>query len=62
MIGRILVLIAALSLSASMVAPPAEGQELKKVRMGYPAFSLTFLTFFVAQDRAFIKSMDWMLT
>ena len=55
MIGRISVLIAALSLSASMVAPPAEGQELKKVRMGYPAYSLTFLTFFVAKDAGIYK-------
>ena len=55
MIGWITVLIAALSLSASMVAPPAEGQELKKVRMGYPAFSLTFLTFFVAKDAGIYK-------
>jgi NitT/TauT family transport system substrate-binding protein len=28
----------------------ADSQELKKVRIGYPAFSLTFLTFFVAKD------------
>jgi NitT/TauT family transport system substrate-binding protein len=51
----IFVLIAALSLSASIVAPQAEGQELKKVRMGYPAFSLTFLTFFVAKDAGIYK-------
>ena len=30
-------------------------QELKKVRMGYPAFSLTFLTFFVAKDAGIFK-------
>lgn len=30
-------------------------QELKKVRMGYPAFSLTFLTFFVAKDAGIYK-------
>jgi NitT/TauT family transport system substrate-binding protein len=55
MIVWISVLMAALSLSASMVAPPAEGQELKKVRVGYPAFSLTFLTFFVAKDAGIYK-------
>ncbi len=33
----------------------AHGQELKKVRMGYPAFSLTFLTFFVAKDAGIYK-------
>src|SRR4029450_14001322 len=43
-------LIVALGVSASMTSPRAEGQELKKVRIGYPAFSLTFLTFFVAKD------------
>jgi NitT/TauT family transport system substrate-binding protein len=48
-------LIAALSLFASMISPSAEGQELKKVRMGYPAFSLTFLTFFVAKDAGIYK-------
>jgi ABC-type nitrate/sulfonate/bicarbonate transport system substrate-binding protein len=55
MIGWISVLMAALSLSVSMIATPAEGQELKKVRMGYPAFSLTFLTFFVAKDAGIYK-------
>ncbi|MGZ9220091.1 MAG: hypothetical protein ACXW5W_24005, partial [Candidatus Binatia bacterium] len=33
----------------------AHAQELKKVRMGYPAFSLTFLTFFVAKDAGIFK-------
>jgi NitT/TauT family transport system substrate-binding protein len=33
----------------------ATAQELKKVRMGYPAFSLTFLTFFVAKDAGIFK-------
>src|SRR5512132_1353617 len=47
-------LIAVLSLSASTIAP-AEAQELKKVRIGYPAFSLTFLTFFVAKDAGIFK-------
>ena len=32
-----------------------QAQELKKVRMGYPAFSLTFLTFFVAKDAGIYK-------
>ena len=35
--------------------PGANAQELKKVRMGYPAFSLTFLTFFVAKDAGIFK-------
>lgn len=33
----------------------AYAQELQKVRMGYPAFSLTFLTFFVAKDAGIYK-------
>ncbi|HSE86376.1 MAG TPA: ABC transporter substrate-binding protein [Candidatus Binatia bacterium] len=49
------VLIATLSLSVSITSPSAEGQELKKVRMGYPAFSMTFLTFFVAKDAGIYK-------
>src|ERR687896_1354343 len=32
-----------------------EAQELKKVKIGYPAFSLTFLTFFVAKDAGIYK-------
>jgi NitT/TauT family transport system substrate-binding protein len=32
------------------IISPSDCQELKKVRIGYPAFSLTFLTFFVAKD------------
>ena len=48
-------LIVALNVSASMTSPRAEGQELKKVRIGYPAFSLTFLTFFVAKDAGIFK-------
>ena len=47
-------LIAALSLSASTITT-AEGQELKKIRIGYPAFSLTFLTFFVAKEAGIFK-------
>jgi NitT/TauT family transport system substrate-binding protein len=34
---------------------PVDAQELKKVRIGYPAFSLTFLTFFVAKDAGIYK-------
>src|SRR5499426_4230084 len=45
---------ATLTFSASTIAP-AEAQELKKVRIGYPAFSLTFLTFFVAKDAGIFK-------
>ena len=47
-------LIAALSL-AGVNDCPVRGQELKKVRIGYPAFSLTFLTFFVAKDAGIFK-------
>lgn len=39
-----------LALGASVYA-----QELKKVRIGYPAFSLTFLTFFVGKDVGIYK-------
>ena len=39
----------------SVRSPSAGAQELKKVRMGYPAFSLTFLTFFVAKDAGIFK-------
>src|SRR4029453_6108506 len=48
------ILITALSFFASSIAP-AEGQELKKVRIGYPAFSLTFLSFFFAKDAGIFK-------
>src|SRR5512145_2594597 len=34
---------------------PAHTQDLKKVRIGYPAFSLTFLTFFVGNDAGIYK-------
>ena len=37
------------------LSAPVRAQELKKVRMGYPAFSLTFLTFFVAKDAGIFK-------
>lgn len=40
---------------ASFVVSDGQAQELKKVRMGYPAFSLTFLTFFVAKDAGIYK-------
>jgi NitT/TauT family transport system substrate-binding protein len=33
----------------------ANAQELKKVKIGYPAYSLTFLTFFVAKDAGIFK-------
>ena len=52
--SRVATLIAALAFSASTIAP-AEAQELKKVRIGYPAFSLTFLTLFVAKDAGIFK-------
>jgi NitT/TauT family transport system substrate-binding protein len=45
----------ALALWILMACEPASAQELKKVRMGYPAFSLTFLTFFVARDAGIYK-------
>jgi NitT/TauT family transport system substrate-binding protein len=38
-----------------LLANAALGQELKKVKIGYPAFSLTFLTFFVAKDAGIYK-------
>ncbi len=38
-----------------MACEPASAQGLQKVRMGYPAFSLTFLTFFVAKDAGIYK-------
>lgn len=38
-----------------LFVPSLRSQELKKVRMGYPAFSLTFLTFFVAKDAGIFK-------
>jgi len=50
----ILFLLTILSLAISR-PPPAGAQELKKVKMGYPAFSLTFLTFFVAKDAGIYK-------
>src|SRR6266550_8256102 len=39
----------------SVLSPSTHAQELKKVRIGYPAFSLTFLTFFVAKDAGIYK-------
>jgi NitT/TauT family transport system substrate-binding protein len=38
-----------------LFAANGHGQELKKVKIGYPAFSLTFLTFFVAKDAGIYK-------
>jgi len=46
--AAIIAVIVILSLSA-------HAQELKNVRIGYPAFSLTFLTFFVAKDAGIYK-------
>ncbi|HEX5020907.1 MAG TPA: ABC transporter substrate-binding protein [Candidatus Binatia bacterium] len=40
---------------ALILSLPAHSQELKKVRIGYPAFSLTFLTFFVGKDAGIYK-------
>ncbi len=40
----------------SVLSPSTHAQELKKVRIGYPAFSLTFLTFFVAKDAGIYKN------
>jgi NitT/TauT family transport system substrate-binding protein len=34
---------------------PGYAQELKKVKIGYPAYSMTFLTFFVAKDAGIFK-------
>jgi NitT/TauT family transport system substrate-binding protein len=42
-------------LATTIGARTARSQDLKKVRMGYPAFSLTFLTFFVAKDAGIYK-------
>lgn len=39
----------------TFLCSPGAAQELKKVRIGYPAFSLTFLTFFVAKDAGIYK-------
>jgi ABC-type nitrate/sulfonate/bicarbonate transport system substrate-binding protein len=47
-----LTILGLLSLSVAI----AHSQELKKIRMGYPAFSLTFLTFFVAKDAGIYKN------
>ena len=41
--------------AALLMSLPAQGQELKKVRIGYPAFSLTFLTFLVGKDAGIYK-------
>lgn len=38
-----------------LLANAASAQELKKIKIGYPAFSLTFLTFFVAKDAGIYK-------
>ena len=48
---------AAVTVTAFIIAlsGSAYAQELKKIRIGYPAFSLTFLTFFVAKDAGIYK-------
>lgn len=38
-----------------IVCEPISAQELKRVTMGYPAFSMTFLTFFVAKAAGIYK-------
>jgi NitT/TauT family transport system substrate-binding protein len=38
-----------------ILGSPVDAQELKKIRIGYPAFSLTFLTFFIAKDAGIYK-------
>ena len=35
--------------------PASHGPGAKRVRMGYPAFSMTFLTFFIAKDAGIYK-------
>ena len=49
------VLLTVVSLVLFVLLSTARAQELKKIRMGYPAFSLTFLTFFVAKDAGIFK-------
>ena len=49
---------AAVIVAAAVFLPlsgSAYAQEFKKVRIGYPAFSLTFLTFFVGKDAGIYK-------
>src|SRR5262245_30603570 len=50
------ILIAALTFSASTVAP-TEAQELKKVRIGYPPLASRFLPSLLQRTRAFSKKM-----
>src|SRR4030095_13324839 len=52
---RDLVFLMLVMFGTSFLSPSAGAQELKKVRIGYPAFSLTFLTFFVAKDAGIYK-------
>src|SRR5262245_65891743 len=47
--ARALGTLALIALFMGQFSDVAHAQELRKVRMGYPAFSLTFLTFFVAK-------------
>src|SRR4026208_2279447 len=41
--------------AALLMSLPAQGQDLKKARIGYPALSLTFLTFLVGKDAGIYK-------
>lgn len=50
--GRV---IAAAFAFAVYLSAPLSAQEMRKVRLGYPALSLTFLTFFVAKDAGIYK-------
>ena len=53
--SAVLILWASVLLVQLVRSATAHAQELKKVRMGYPAFSLTFLTFFVTKDAGIFK-------
>jgi len=51
-----IIYLALFTLSLSLIRSfPAHAQELKKVKIGYPAYSMTFLTFFVAKDTGIFK-------
>ena len=58
--GKFLISLAAGSCLIVFWVSSIQAQELKKVKIGYPAFSLTFLTFFVAKDAVSSKSTDSM--
>jgi NitT/TauT family transport system substrate-binding protein len=38
------------------LAPLVHAQDLKKIKIGYPAYSMTFLSFFVAKDAGIFKN------